>query len=39
MTPSLGFAVVSSANMVVMLCSLLGIPTSTTQCQVQNGFI
>ena len=34
MTPSLGFVVVSSANLVVMVCSLLGIPTSTTQCQV-----
>ena len=34
MTPSLGFVVVLSASLVVMLCSLLGIPTSTTQCQV-----
>jgi len=34
MTPSLGFVVVSSSNLVVMFCSLTGIPTSTTQCQV-----
>ena len=34
MTPSLGFVVVLSASLVVMLCSLVGIPTSTTQCQV-----
>ena len=34
MTPSLGFVVVLSASLVVMLCSLFGIPTSTTHCQV-----
>ena len=34
MTPSLGFIVVLSASLVVMLCSFLGIPTSTTHCQV-----
>ena len=34
MTPSLGFVVVLSASLVVMFCSLLGIPTSTTHCQV-----
>jgi len=34
MTPSLGFVVVISSNFVLMLCTLMGIPTSTTQCQV-----
>merc|ERR1711936_1121844 len=34
MTPSLGFIVVLSASLVVMICSFLGIPTSTTHCQV-----
>ena len=34
MTPSLGFVTVLSASLVVMLCSFLGIPTSTTHCQV-----
>ena len=34
MTPSLGFVVVISSNFVLMLCTLVGIPTSTTQCQV-----
>jgi len=34
MTPSLGFVVVLSASFVVMTCSLFGIPTSTTHCQV-----
>ena len=34
LTPSLGFVSVLSASLVVMLCSLLGIPTSTTHCQV-----
>jgi len=34
MTPSLGFVVVTSASLVIMICSLFGIPTSTTHCQV-----
>jgi len=34
LTPSLGFTVVLTASMVVMICSLAGIPTSTTHCQV-----
>ena len=34
MTPSLGFTVVLTASIVVMLCSIAGIPTSTTHCQV-----
>merc|ERR1712063_109410 len=34
MTPSLGFIVVVSASLVVMGCTFLGIPTSTTHCQV-----
>ena len=34
MTSSLGFTVVLSASLVVMLCSVAGIPTSTTHCQV-----
>ena len=34
MTPSLGFVVVLSASLVVMLCTFLGIPVSTTHCQV-----
>ena len=34
MTPSLGFTVVLTASIVVMLCSITGIPTSTTHCQV-----
>ena len=33
-TPSLGFTVVLTASIVVMVCSLTGIPTSTTHCQV-----
>jgi len=33
-TPSLGFCSVLAASLVVMVCSLLGIPTSTTHCQV-----
>jgi phosphate/sulfate permease len=34
MTPSLGFTVVLTASVVVMICSIAGIPTSTTHCQV-----
>ena len=34
MTPSLGFTVVLTASIVVMICSITGIPTSTTHCQV-----
>ena len=34
MTPSLGFTVVLTASVVVMVCSMAGIPTSTTHCQV-----
>lgn len=34
LTPSLGFTVDLTASMVVMFCSILGIPTSTTHCQV-----
>ena len=34
MTPSLGFVSVMSSTTIVMLCTLLGIPVSTTQCQV-----
>ena len=34
MTSSLGFTVVLSASLVVMVCSAAGIPTSTTHCQV-----
>ena len=34
MTPSLGFTVVLTASIVVMICSIAGIPTSTTHCQV-----
>jgi len=34
MTPSLGFTVVLTASIVVMVCSMAGIPTSTTHCQV-----
>jgi len=34
MTPSLGFTVVLTASIVVMMCSIVGIPTSTTHCQV-----
>ena len=34
MTSSLGFTVVLSASLVVMICSVAGIPTSTTHCQV-----
>merc|ERR1711915_778240 len=34
MTPSLGFTVVLTASIVVMVCSIAGIPTSTTHCQV-----
>ena len=34
MTSSLGFTVVLSASLVVMVCSVAGIPTSTTHCQV-----
>ena len=34
MTSSLGFTVVLSASLVVMICSAAGIPTSTTHCQV-----
>ena len=34
MTPSLGFTVVLAASIVVMICSVAGIPTSTTHCQV-----
>ena len=33
-TPSLGFTVVMTASIVVMVCSIAGIPTSTTHCQV-----
>ena len=32
---SLGFTVVLTASVVVMVCSMAGIPTSTTHCQVQ----
>jgi len=34
MTPSLGFTVVLTASIVIMFCSILGIPASTTHCQV-----
>ena len=34
MLASLGFCSVLAASLVVMVCSLLGIPTSTTHCQV-----
>ena len=33
-TPSLGFTVVMTASIVVLVCSIAGIPTSTTHCQV-----
>ena len=32
---SLGFTVVLTASVVVMVCSMAGIPTSTTHCQVK----
>ena len=34
LTPSLGFTVDLSAALVIMFCSVLGIPVSTTHCQV-----
>ena len=36
---SLGFTVVLTASVVVMVCSMAGIPTSTTHCQVKIGLI
>ena len=34
MTPSMGFAVVLTASILVMFASITGLPASTTHCQV-----
>ena len=34
MTPSMGFAVVLTSSILVMIASITGLPASTTHCQV-----
>ena len=34
MTPSMGFSVVLTSSMLVMMASITGLPASTTHCQV-----
>ena len=36
MTPSMGFSVVLTASILVMMASITGLPASTTHCQVIN---
>ena len=35
MTPSMGFSVVLTASVLVMMASITGLPASTTHCQVK----
>ena len=40
MTPSMGFSVVLTASILVMMASITGLPASTTHCQViPNNFV